>query len=496
MNDRSARAGRQHADFELTRDKHTTTHDTSESTNKLPSLFSLDGFALLCVFVQVTELYRPLGYLFGFPNSLWVNTAFLLFLSGYLVARVETLKELRSNVAIMWCFALIGAPLVVMILQSFDGSVTLNRLAYWTIFASLFVLLLLTTIVLWTRWGPVLTRPFFLAAIASAWFGFAVNWWDYQFLRNVMEHGSISIWISEYTTRAIGFYQHPNAAAFSLVLYFTCLVCDRRFLSGSVMLQSAAAMGSVVGVLITGSRTSLALLVLAFLWYLRNLAKAAVDRRSSDPESARRRALLMPLIPISVSMMSIIVLQILAVSRRDLADMVSLRIASLTELGSDVSAGQRITMVNRYLTDLAESPLLGHGPDYATQQIAAGKYLNVSQNAWLEWSVAMGIPYAILMATLLIYTYRYIRNNTLLQPLLHSFASLMAIVFVIISFSMVNPFWLRSPICALGVLLGLVTYSLNQNLGDTAPTARVPNHFVHHARDHRFVRARPKKIFS
>lgn len=461
MKKRHVRAGPQRADDRVTRETQLPARGTPQAERSLPSLLSLDGIALLAVYMQVTELYRPLGYIFGFPNSLWVNMIFLACFSGYLVARIESVKALPSGIVLAWCSALVGFPLVLMSLQLLDSSVTTNRLVYWTIFASLFMLLLLVTIVLWSRWGPRLTRPFFLAAIAAAWLGFIVNWVDYQFLRDVMAHGSISIWISEHTTRAIGFYQHPNAAAFSLVLYFVCLACNQRFLNGNFVVQTTAAMASLIGVLITGSRTSLLLLAIAFVWYLRNMTKSSADFLFESREATRKRVLLMPLIPIAVSIMSILALQILSVSRRDLAEMVSVRIESLTELGSDVSAGQRITMVSRYFADLFESPLLGRGPDYATQQIAAGDYLNVSQNAWLEWSLAMGIPYALLMGMVLLWTYRYAELNSRTRPLLHAFTSLVIIIFLIISFSMVNPFWLRTPICVLGVLLGLVIYHGN-----------------------------------
>lgn len=432
---------------------------SAEKTRTIPPLLSLDGLALVAVFVQITELYRPFGYLLGFPNSLWVNTGFLIFFSAYLVARIATIKKFRSNIITAWCWALVGVPLLVMCLQLLDDSVTANRLAYWVIFTLLFTLLLLVVIVLWSRWGPSLSRPFFVAAIGAAWLGFAVNWVDYQFLREVMAHGSISIWVSEYTTRAIGFYQHPNAAAFSLVLYFTCLACDKRFVTGSIFIQAFAAMASLVGVLITGSRTSLLLLAISFAWYFWNLAKPRGGSSFGALETVRQRALVAPLIPLAVLSMSIVLLQIITVSRRDLASMVTLRLQSLTDLGSDISTGQRITMITRYYSDLIESPLLGHGPDFATQQIATGTYLNVSQNAWLEWSVAFGVPYALFMAALLFATYRYTERHTRSQPFLHSLPSLVIIIFVLISFSMVNPFWMRSPICTLGVLLGLVIHA-------------------------------------
>lgn len=429
------------------------------STHTL-KLLSFDGFALLAVFLQTSELYRPLGFIAGFPNSLSVNLVFLIFFSIYLIVRIRLLAELSSAIPIWWFGALVVVPFFVMGLQMLDQSVTFTRLVYWSAYSLLFALLLLVAMLLWLRWGANLSTPFFLAAIGAAWFGFIVNWVDYQFLRDVMVHGSNPIGISETTTRTIGFYQHPNAAAFSLVLYFACLACDKRFLTGSFILQVLASMGCVVGVLVTGSRTSLVLVVLVFATYLRNLARLNRGaHEATSRASARRRAQVAALIPLGVLAATLVLMQIIAASRQDLAALVSARIGSFTNLGADTSTDQRVTIISHYITDVMRSPILGHGPDFVSNQIALGSYTNVSQNSWLEWAATWGVPYALFMAVLLYVTYRMGTSYAGPQPLLLSFARLILVLFLLITFSMVNPFWMRSPVCVLGVLFGLLLYS-------------------------------------
>jgi hypothetical protein len=424
------------------------------STKSL-SLLSLDGLALAAIFLQVSQLFRPFGYILGFATSLQVNLAFLSFFVFYVVVRNKTLTQLHSGVVAAWACSLLVVPALIMCLQLLDNSVTMNRLVYWTVFSLLFTLMLLIAVMLWARWGPNLSVPFFLACIVATWVGFVVNWLDYDFLREVMAFSSNPISASLRTVRTIGFYPHPNAAAFSIVLYFAILASTRKFLSSSIILQTLASMACFVGVLITGSRTSLLLLAVVFIWYIRNLfgSNRGVGFRS------RTRALIPPLIPLAVMTTSFFALQFLASSRQDLAEMLNSRIGLMGDLlggNSDTSVDQRVSMLSLYYSDLLRSPLLGRGPDFATNQIALGAYYNVSQNAWLEWGVAFGVPYAFLMALMLMVTYRLAARRVKPQPLLLSYARLILFIFAIITFSMVNIFWMPSTVCALGVLIGVL----------------------------------------
>lgn len=428
---------------------------------------SLDGLALAAVFLQATNLYLPLTYIAGFTNSRQANIAFSLFFVFYLVARNKTLAELHSGVLAGWACTLGVAPAVVMALQLIDNTVTTARLVYWITFAVLFPLLLLVAVVLWARWGSRLSTPFFLACIVATWFGFFVNWFDYAFLRKILFYSSNPFAASFVAERTLGFYPHPNEAALSLVLCIASLACTREFLTSGYALQTIATTGSLAGVVITGSRTSLILVALVLAWYVRNILRVHGEASSGN----RKRALLAPLIPVLVVVSSAFAIQLITSSRADLAATVSARMASISTLasGTDESAVARKSVVTQYYSDLVESPLIGRGPDFAAYRIAQGSYRSVSQNSWLEWAMRFGVLYAVLIAVMIIFTYRLALRVGRSQPLLLSYARLVLTIFVLVTFSMVDLFWMRQPVLVVGVLLGVLLHDGSKPI-DTAPT--------------------------
>ena len=425
----------------------------------LPSALSLDSLALFAIFLQTTELYRPLGYLAGLSSSLQVNVLFLALMVFYLVARNETLVHLHSGLTVLWIGTLLVVPTIIMSLQLLDDSLTVGRLVYWSAFSSTFTVVLVGAAVLWSRWGQKLIKPFFLACLAGAWLGFAVNWFAYDFIRQVMGFSSNPKAATEYLARTIGFYGHSNVAAFSIVLYFTCLACNRAFLESRLLLQAVVSTASVVGVVITGSRTSLVLVAIVTIWYVRNLL--SVHRDSS--QGTRRQVMLAPLIPFAVIAMALLVLQVLASTRQEMADVLTSRIGSIADLatggGTDTSAELRASILPYYFSDILESPLLGQGPDFAISQIEIGNYGSGSQNAWLEWSIRFGIPYAFLVLASIYFTYRITAKVFARDHIPLSFSRLSMILIFLITFSIASPLWIRSTVCVLGVLIGVALYS-------------------------------------
>lgn len=428
---------------------------------RLP-LLSLDSLALIAVFLQFTQIYRPLGYIGGFTTSRQTNIVFLFFFAFYVVARNKTLVQSGSGFIAAWACALGAVPTVIMGIQLLDGSVTAERLSYWSVVSVMFALLLLVAVVLWARWGPRLSMPFFIACIGGIWVGFAVNWIDYEFVRKVMVFGSSPFAASRSVGLTLGFFGHPNEAALALVLCVASLACTEQFLSSHVLLQTVVTAFCLTGVLVTGSRTSLLLLAIALIWYTANLFKL----HSSGSLAGRARALIAPLIPAIVIAAGLILLLLIASSRADVADTVGSRISSIADVvgGTDVSASMRKAILSQYYSDITASPALGRGPDYVADQMALGNYASVSQNAWLEWAVKLGVPYALLMALMLTSTYRFAARRVNSQPVSLSHARLILILFAVLSFSMVDIFWMQAPVSVLGVLLGTVLYAGTQAL--------------------------------
>jgi O-antigen ligase len=209
------------------------------------------------------------------------------------------------------------------------------------------------------------------------------------------------------------------------------------------------------------------LLGVVLIWYIRNLFKLHGGSDLSAGE--RARVLLAPFVPLVVIGASFIVLQLLTSAREDLAETLHLRIASIGDLlgGTDESAGVRTSILAQYFSDLMGSPMLGLGPDYATNQIAIGAYGSVSQNSWLEWAIRFGIPYTASIVLMLFLIYRLAMKLTGSEPLLRSYARLLLLMYIIVSFSMVDLFWMRQSVCALGVLLGVLLHSRDSSVDTT-----------------------------
>jgi len=343
-----------------------------------------------------------------------------------------------------------------MSLQVAARIIELEELAYWTAFSLIFVAILLASSVLWRRKGEKLTYPFVLACLVSTWVGYAVNILNYQFLREVMGFTSNVIAASESLARMIGFYPHPNMAAFSLCLFFVLIGSDRRFLTASSWTRILVILAVLIGIVVTGSRTSLILFIVAFLMYLRNSAK--MNGRLTYGRLVRTFTYL---IIAGVLFVSALAFDMRMDKQSDLSETIVDRVQSISRLvdGSiaqnDESAYLRISIISKYAEDIADNPLLGYGPDYAFEQIEAGRFSNVSQNSWIEWAIRYGVFYPLAIAV--IFAFSIYKN--LINRAAWGSQQFMAVLVVILmsTLSLVDVFWLRSTALALGVSIGMAT---------------------------------------
>jgi hypothetical protein len=424
------------------------------------SIFSLDGLALIALFFQATELYRPLGYFAGLATSQQVNLAFMGFWAFYLTVRHRTLMSLRTGATWAWVCLLFLAPLWVMMLQLLDDSITSGRIVYWAGFSLNFTLMFLAAVALWARWSPKLTAPFFLASIAGVWVGFVVSWLDYGTIREVMRFSANLRSESVQSARAIGFFGHPNLAALALVLFLACLVCDRNYLNRPVALQSLATMGSAVGVLVTGSRTSLLLLSVVLLVYFYNLLK--LHNRGTDSPRRRMRTTLVPLLPIALIASTVIAIQYVSAVRPEAGSLIGSRVNSILELAggtTDESMNIRLSVLSQYAEEIREAPILGRGPDYDEEQVERGNFSNTSQNAWLRYALRFGVPYSLFLLLTLYLTYYARKDLNGSNQLFLSRKRLILGLLILVTLSISSPLWIRSTVCVLGALLGTIAFT-------------------------------------
>jgi hypothetical protein len=148
--------------------------DTPVSENEIASverrrLRPLDRLILASVFLQVTEMFRPVGLLLGFPDSRAINVAFLVMWIAYVLLRLSTfLRLLRSALVQAWLACLIVVPGLIYFLQFLNGTLSVDRAIYWFSFSLSFALLFAVCVLLWTRLTPRGSTRFFVWCIVGS----------------------------------------------------------------------------------------------------------------------------------------------------------------------------------------------------------------------------------------------------------------------------------------------------------------------------------------
>jgi len=416
----------------------------------------LDGGAILLLFLQASELYKPIGYLIGLPSSQSVNMVFMAGMSFYLLVNVRPVLALLKRPAIFaWTVLLVPLPVALMVLQAMSGDLDLERLVYWTVFSLLFLEMMLVAAVVWRRHGPVLTKPFFLGCVAAAGLAFAINLLDYGFVRDVMWFSANRIAVSDATVRMLGFYQHPNMAAISICLYVVCLLSDRKFVTGSQITQVVVIILAGAGIVLTGSRTTSLLFLVAIAAYALFFLRIGL---ASPARLAKRLAIMITVMAATSVLLYFVARQMSPEIVDNAVDRASSMLGFLdgSAIGNDESAQIRINILSSYWRDIQKALFLGRGPDFAFERIEGGFYSNVSQNSWIEWWLKFGLLYCIAVVAVLAVTYFFARRVGRSDPYLRFGGSLLLCVVLLASFSFVDIFWLRAMACAIGCYLGLL----------------------------------------
>lgn len=425
----------------------------------------LDKVAFLAIFLQSSELYRPLGYFSQLPSSQTINIAFLAFFSFYLLLNYKFLIELsRSKIFIYACILLFGMQFIIMMIQLLGRLISPDRLIYWTAFSFLYFEIFVTSAILWGKFGGNSTIKFFLACIAATWLGFFIQILDYQTIRNVMDFTSNEIAASDTSIRMIGFFQHPNMAALSLVTFFLMLATTKSFHRKNILLKLIISLSVFFGIVMTGSRTSLILYFITLFWYFMTAQKS---HNNISLNLRFLKIILLILLIIIIILISYTTLSGITTNSNSTLTTAIERLESLihifsgSALKNDESAILRYEVISAYATDIIKNPFLGHGPDFATTRIEQSLYTNVSQNSFIEWSLKFGVFYAIFAAFFLIKMYFYSAAFKKYEFFSSIKCQALVTCFLVAMLSVVDIFWYRSIACALGAAIGLIFYERN-----------------------------------
>lgn len=421
------------------------------------SITTIDNATLLVVLAQATELWRPLGLVAGVPSSRLLHLGTLAFLVVYIHSRRRDLKSiLVGRLGRLWSSALLIAPSSILSLQLIRGTLPIEQLAFWVSYHLMFAMLFVSAAILRFRMGSSFGSRFFSAGILVVWLGFVVNFANPTFIQSLLRYTDGSQTGGIVFQRILGFAPNPNVAAISLCLFMVVLACEERFQSRPIAWQALFLSATVVGVALTGSRTALLLLLLVLAVYIRSVSlyHSSIGRKSLKPLLAVGFIMLGSMLVPAAVQLFVEEDSVLDESLGDRFSALEGLLGGQSGLSTDQSAQLRVAIVPQYLTEIRKSPLLGSGPEFAANEIADGRFANVSQVAWLEWSLAYGIPFAVLLLWASGQLWWKAVEYRHFDPLLRLQCSSLLLVILVASFSLVNLNLLRCVLVTLGAVLG------------------------------------------
>jgi O-Antigen ligase len=445
-------------------------------------LAAFDRLALVALFLQASELYRPIGLIVGVRSQV-VNLMFIALYGLYLLhsgRRLARTRDSRSRGLLdtplgqVWAAAFFLGFLMLAI-QSITGILGFDRAAYWFGYRLVFAGMFMAAAVVFPKVGEQVVTRFFILMLAATWLGFVVNILNYEFIRRVLVYTRNELGQSSDLSRVVGFYQHPNMAAFTLTLTLAMLVSSRRFMASSLVLHAAVLAACVGGVIITGSRTSMLLIGVVVLWYV-----ATIFKMSGRGGVAVSRAVIAPAVLLLTAVLAVGAITSVLGRGSELYTTMTSRLQTLPSIVRGDSTTDQSVMIRKqnldaYIDRFKAKPLEGYGPDYPTQEIESGRVTDVSQNTWLEWAVEYGSVYPSAIALAFFVTWRTARRLRTADAWVWARVALLVGIFVLASFSIVDFLSLRAPVCILGALVGL-TVAAREHPSEGVPCQPVQVH--------------------
>ena len=196
-------------------------------------------------------------------------------------------------------------------------------------------------------------------------------------------------------SRFMGFYLHPNSAAFTLVLIlFSIQLYDRQ--------KILYLLPILLMVVLTGSRTALVICIFFSFFYFQN-------EFIQSKYKFNKNKIVNNFIFLLISTFLILILMFLGLTFAD-SSLID-RLLNLENIGNDESVMIRTIAQSQYLTLLTNNPVLGYGFDYIRDSIETGRLIKSSHNMYLERIVQYGILGILSFLIFLYYFFKGLRNS-------------------------------------------------------------------------------------
>lgn len=414
----------------------------------------------ICLLLNFSEAFRPLGVLLGIKSSSTTSTLSLIVNFTYLFVNFRNLKLLlKSPVFRNWAILLAVAPTILMLISVAIGFLSPSEYLYWTSFNLLYASFFIAASVYALQNGAEKAQTLVYISILTTVIGFVINYTNYSFTQRILEFSGSMFAKQQSLFRALSFFQHSNVAAFSIIAYFVILFQTKKSEPKSTWFYILSGLALFAGIFITGSRTSLILAAVMCI-FLYAPFKRSISR--SQKIDYRYAGILVSVWIIFILFAFAALLPLLEpVIEKYMSEETLLRMNIFNALmdGSygdleDASLSARITILSKYWKYIESNPIFGYGPQFVRNKLESGEFTNVSQNSFIEYSIYMGIPYGIYFLYNLYKTYKHANRDA--SSSIYSFNALKVfVVFLfLLSFSVNNIFWYRSIVITLGLLLG------------------------------------------
>lgn len=435
----------------------------SVSQNEVPGRWS--GLALLVVALYMSQTTTVLGMQMGFPSQSYVTVAVSLFSLAYVIRNHNSAVPLFirhgtfHGLGVLFFF-----PISMMFLQLFFGIVSVSDVAFWAVRVSSLAMIFVGVVVFAYSEGVPGVRKLLLLVFALLWLGYFTQLVDFDLVRSQLVFRGKEFSEFYVQNRAIGFFGHPNRFAFATVMTTSILVfillLEQRFWRALFATQFG-----VLLILLSGSRTSLALISLALIlcWF-----RYLTEIRSYDIILQRIAYFFGASIIFLVSVTLLIQFSgsvenaslTLAIER------FSRFFQAIAGGGVDQSAEIRSQNLAWFTTALSQAPILGQGPDATAKAIRYGIVSNVSQNSWIQWVYEYGIfypAYIFVSGIGLMGVHRWSRGKIERIMSARSLARILVILLFVATFSLNNLFVIDTTTIGLGLVMGLLIREAGQS---------------------------------
>jgi len=407
--------------------------------------------------LNVSESFRIIMYAFEL-RSLFFSTLTLSLNVLYILLNFKYFTYIRrKTIYRCWLVALFVVPTLVIYFQFFQNVV--GDPIYWISFLLLFSSLFTGAVIFALKVSYKYVNRIVGASLFITLLSFISNYFFPEVFRKIGElSGNKQAYVVHGASieRAVGFFSHPNEAAFSIVC-FVILLMDVNNYKHVRLRKNLSVIGCcILLVFATGSRTSLLLFFIVFLFFF---IPVLIDSFSRSYRIQRKIATsvitaggVLGTILIFI-LFSIVSKILLSSGYEQLGGRFSFT-SLLSSSSDDESVNSRIGMIYIYFENISQNFFFGIGPERIRENLDSGFFDHVSQNSFVEGIMTYGAFYLAFFIYALFYSYSFSNQSIMEEKAAYNPLKVFLLFVFLLCFSVSEVFLHRSTVIVFGLLIG------------------------------------------